>query len=90
MYSGTNLFLFYPHFYEYSNGVFHFSSGTRAVRGSDYSSAIVLSEEKEKFVLKIGEKEKWTNKGTNKQQQPNSCIHDRSTNCQHVHQVSTF
>ena len=39
---------------------------TRAVRGSDYSPAIVLSEEKDKFVTE-NLKEKWTNKGTNKQ-----------------------
>ena len=60
---------------------------TRDVRRSDYSPAIVLSEEKDNLKLKIGEKEKWTNKGTNKQQQPNSCIHDT---CTFVHMCTKF
>ena len=39
---------------------------------------------------KIGEKEKWRNKGTNRQQQPDSGIHDTSVHCPHVDQVSIF
>ena len=41
-------------------------------------------------MLKIGEKVKWRNKGMNKQQPPDSGIHDTSTNFPCVHQVSTF
>ena len=40
--------------------------------------------------LKIGEKAKWRNKGTNKQQKPDYGIHDTSTHCPYVYQVSTF
>ena len=40
--------------------------------------------------LKIGEKEKWRNKGTNMQQQPDSGIHDSSAHCPRVYQVSIF
>ena len=58
---------------------------TRAVRGSDYSPTIVLSEEKDKFVTENWRKrKKWTNKATNKQQQPNSCINHTCTHCPHV------
>ena len=38
----------------------------------------------------IGEKEKWRNKGMNKQQQPDSGIHDTSAHCPCVYQVSIF
>ena len=41
-------------------------------------------------MLKIGEKEKWWNKGTNKQQRPDSSIYDTSAYCPHVYQVSIF
>ena len=41
-------------------------------------------------MLKIGEKEKWKNKGMNKQQQPNSGIHDTSAHCPRVYQFSIF
>ena len=41
-------------------------------------------------MLKIEEKEKWWNKGTNKQQQPDSGIYDTSAHCPHVYQVSIF
>ena len=40
--------------------------------------------------LKIGEKEKWRNKGTNMQQQPDSNIHDSSAHCPRMYQVSIF
>ena len=40
--------------------------------------------------LKTGEKEKWRNKGTNKQQQPDSGINHTSAHCPCVYQVSTF
>ena len=40
--------------------------------------------------LKIEEKENWINKGTNKQQQPDSSIHDASTHYPRLCQVSTF
>ena len=49
-----------------------------------------ITEERQICKWKIGEKKKWTNKGTNKQQQPYSCIHDTCTDCPHVYQVSTF
>ena len=41
-------------------------------------------------MLKIGEKEKWSNKGMNKQQQPDSGIHDTSAHCPRVYQLSIF
>ena len=42
----------------------------------------------EKFeCLKIGEKEKWRNKGMNTQQQPDSGLHDASAHCPRVYQV---
>ena len=48
---------------------------TRAVRGSDYSPAIALSEEKDKLVS-----ENWRdrnrNNGTNKYEQPDFSIHN--------------
>ena len=45
----------------------------------------------EKFqCLKIGEKEKWRNKGMNMQQQPDSGIHHTSAHFPHVYQVSIF
>ena len=40
--------------------------------------------------LKIGEKEKWRNNGTNKQQQPDSGIHNTSAHCPHVYQKLIF
>ena len=40
--------------------------------------------------MKIGEEEKWRNKGMNKQQQPDSGIHDTSANCPRVYQVTTI
>ena len=45
----------------------------------------------EKFqCLKIGEKEKWRNRGMNKQQKPDSGIHHTSAHCPCVYQVSIF
>ena len=41
-------------------------------------------------MLKIGEKEKWRNKGTNKKQHPDSGIHDTSADCPCVYQFSIF
>ena len=42
----------------------------------------------EKFqCLKIGEKEKWRNKGMNTQQQPDSGLHDAFAHCPRVYQV---
>ena len=42
------------------------------------------------FSVENGEKDKWRNKGTNKQQQPDSSIHDTSAHCPRVYQVSIF
>ena len=39
-------------------------------------------------MLKIGEREKWRNKGTNEEQQPDSGIHDTSAHFPRVYQVS--
>ena len=44
----------------------------------------------QKLLLKIWEKEKWRNKRTNKQQQPDSSMHDTSAHCPRVYQVSIF
>ena len=41
-------------------------------------------------MLKTGEKEKWRNKGTNKQQQPDSGKYDTFAHCPRVYQVSIF
>ena len=50
---------------------------TRAVRGSDYSPAIVLSEEKDKsYKLKIGKTEKGRNNEMKKYEQPDFSIHN--------------
>ena len=49
---------------------------TRAVRGSDYSPAIALSEEKDKLVIKIREMEKGRNNRMNKYEQPDFSIHN--------------
>ena len=46
-------------------------------------------DKKIKF-LKIGEKEKWRNKGTTKQQQPEYSIHNTSVHCPRVCQISIF
>ena len=40
--------------------------GTRTVRGSDYSPAIELSEQKDKLVTATGETEKYSEKQANK------------------------
>ena len=40
--------------------------------------------------LKVGEKEKWKNKGMNKQKQPDSGIPYISAHCLRVYQVSIF
>ena len=45
----------------------------------------------EKFqCMKIGEKEKWRNKRTNMQEQPDSGIHHTSVHCSRVYHVSIF
>ena len=46
------------------NGIFH--GQTRTVRGSDYSPAIELSEQKDKLVTATGDTEKYSEKQTNK------------------------
>ena len=42
------------------------NSGTRTVRGSDYSPAIELSEQKDKLVTATGDTEKYSKKQANK------------------------
>ena len=42
------------------------------------------------FYVKNWRERKWKNKGTNKQQQPDSSIHDISAHCPCVYQVSIF
>ena len=36
----------------------------------------------------IGEKEKWTNKGNDKQQHADSLLHNTTSNTQHLYQIS--
>ena len=36
----------------------------------------------------IGEKEKWTNKGNNKQEEANSPLHNTTSHTQHLYQIS--
>ena len=52
--------------------------GSRTARGSDYSPAIVLSEEKDKLVTENWRDRKKKNR-TNKYEQPDSSIHDTLT-----------
>ena len=46
--------------------------------------------EDEKFVAEnlLGEKEKWTNKGNDKQQQADSLLHNTTSHAQHLDQIS--
>ena len=46
--------------------------------------------EAEKFVTEnlLGEKEKWINKGNNKQQHPDSLLHNKISHTQHLYQIS--
>ena len=46
--------------------IFSFFDETRTVRGSDYSPAIELSEQKEKLVTATGDIEKYSEKQANK------------------------
>ena len=52
---------------------------TRAVRGSDYSFAIVRSEEKDKLLTRNWRGRRKSNNGMNKYEQPDSSIHDTLT-----------
>ena len=51
------------HYGGYSNG---YTKQTRTVRGSDYSCAIELSEQKDKLVTATGDTEKYSEKQANK------------------------
>ena len=46
--------------------------------------------EAKKFVTEnlLGEKEKWTNKGNEKQQHIDSLLHNRTSHTQHLYQIS--
>ena len=46
--------------------------------------------EAEKFVTEnlLGEKEKWTNKGNDKQQHTDSLLHNTTSHTQHLNQIS--
>ena len=46
--------------------------------------------EAKKFVTEnlFGDKEKWTNKGNDKQQHADSLLHDTTSHTQHLYQVS--
>ena len=50
---------------------------------------LVLTESK-KFVTEnlFGDKEKWTNKGNDKQQHADSLLHDTTSHTQHLYEVS--
>ena len=62
---------------------------TRIVRGSDYSPAIALSEEKDKLVTENWRDRKRRNSGTHKYEQPDSSIHDTLTDSSFLYYVST-
>ena len=82
----------------YNNSANRILKRTRTVRGTDYSPATAPSYEKDTLRTENRrnrknenwEKEKWRNKGMNKQLQPDSGIHNTSAHCPHAYQVSTF
>ena len=58
---------------------------------STFQASQFLRKVWQKFqCLKIGEKEKWRNKGMNMQQQSDSGTHETSAHCPCVYQVSIF